>query len=886
MQKDVAPKRKIASEPSDAELLAGFEPPAEKSDEELLAGFQAPDQPTGEPTTSTAEALLTGIGRGGTLGYLPQVQAGVHAGLSKILPESMGGAAPGTPIGDIYSEAEKSFTQQAKIQEEEHPMATLGGELVGGMAVPFGAVAKGAKALGGLVRSAKAVEAMGDAEKIKSAYEAMAKSEKIGEKAWSITKEALAAGGAGAVEGAVYGALSGDPTTTESMATADRLERGMWGAGIGGALGTGLTLGSRLFKGVTKEAEEYYALRVNEINDLMATGGKTAVVEDLKTSAARLKEDYESGLKTYKQVKSEFDTDLDIAKRTIGLGDMQVDKDFSEASAIFKKKVSEIPIEKDFQAKIETSLKQLKEDAIDEAQAAIEYLAEKVGNRDVLLMAEDGSNIISKAVQKRIDELLDSGGIPLAGTENTIKALRDLEKEWLIGGVVPKIQMNIRDIKKQMKVYDRAIDFDPSVDLDRNMLNETRKEIRDELKTLLLMQDPSGEYAAIMNGAHEKFQLLSKGLEYFGTEPKITSLLNHFDKPARRKQQETLMKVLEMARTPESLRPDFEDFLNTKRALDDLKEGKLVDLPIVEFKNYQEAKAAAEEARKARMESDEARALKDAVMMNRQKELADMVAKNESTKKAMDLLGGEFLSDPANKAQGIFDKMKLPKLQRDAIEEEINVMAKSLGDKELVQMIKDVNAMEHFDPTVRHLLQSAHGDKRDAAAIAFTAMRTIGVGAAGYNLMSVMSPAWSLAGMAGSVLASNWGPKLTQKFIQEAASKRLFTGAISSSKIMGMALPKEMKLELMSGFRRSILGSTFQGWKPDYAAHQALDPITVPEESIPEVYKEIQNDPYMSDTAKASALNGLNSSGQIPNPEDYLFSADPEYQKMILEEME
>lgn len=104
--------------------------PKPKSDDwrSSIIADQIPASPP-EPKTSTAEALLQGEGQGGTLNYLPAIQAATEKAGQVILPQSLGG----TPLGqsEDFDKIKKYYEAQNQTMKEEHPVATAIGNVAG-----------------------------------------------------------------------------------------------------------------------------------------------------------------------------------------------------------------------------------------------------------------------------------------------------------------------------------------------------------------------------------------------------------------------------------------------------------------------------------------------------------------------------------------------------------------------------------------------------------------------------------------------------------------------------------------------------------------------------------------------------------------------------------
>lgn len=100
---------------------APWETAPEPKDSPVIPPVQGSDE--GAPA-----AALQGFGQGGTLGYLPQAQAGVAYGLERVLPESLGGG------NDTYEVLKKQFEKRNQALEAAHPIATTAGNIAGAVA--------------------------------------------------------------------------------------------------------------------------------------------------------------------------------------------------------------------------------------------------------------------------------------------------------------------------------------------------------------------------------------------------------------------------------------------------------------------------------------------------------------------------------------------------------------------------------------------------------------------------------------------------------------------------------------------------------------------------------------------------------------------------------
>lgn len=130
-------------------------PTSAPSDWRSRATDAAPILPISGDKTEASSALLQGFGQGGTLGYLPQLQAG--AGVVGQNMASGLGMMPGEQP-DSYSDLRKYFLGQNETLKKEHPVATLAGNLAGaGMtSLAPGALLARLKGATGIAQAAKA----------------------------------------------------------------------------------------------------------------------------------------------------------------------------------------------------------------------------------------------------------------------------------------------------------------------------------------------------------------------------------------------------------------------------------------------------------------------------------------------------------------------------------------------------------------------------------------------------------------------------------------------------------------------------------------------------------------------------------------------------------
>jgi hypothetical protein len=208
-----------------------------------------------EPSSAvdTASDALQGFGQGGTLGYLPEAQAALAAGLQRVLPESMGGGGE-----ESYEDLKKYFRTQDIQKQERSPWAYGAGNIGGAVAtLPVGGAAlRGAGALAkGTALGAKAVKGA----------QAAAAGTGLG------TKLAKGAG-----IGAAYGGLINPERAPEDdLSMGESLEERAKGAALGGALGFGAELGLAGAGGALQKTGEKLS--------------KSAIVKQIGANAGQIK---------------------------------------------------------------------------------------------------------------------------------------------------------------------------------------------------------------------------------------------------------------------------------------------------------------------------------------------------------------------------------------------------------------------------------------------------------------------------------------------------------------------------------------------------------------------------------------------------------------------
>ncbi len=235
---------------------------------EVFKGGSDLDQPTPEDTSefkaepheySAMQAF--GIGAGGT-------PVGLGQGLSLGFGEEIGGlsGALGAKTGgddrdfwEIYRNIRNVLREEQKTAEEQHPMAALSGELVGGLAVPLGVAGEAKTALtADKIRKARGIIKAGQAAqkeaRVLKGLEKIGEMSKIGAKA-------------GAIAG--LGTSEADLTTGEPgqylEAAKDMGRSAVIGAGVGGGIqtaGAGLKLTKEAIKSLPYVDD---ALKIREL---------------------------------------------------------------------------------------------------------------------------------------------------------------------------------------------------------------------------------------------------------------------------------------------------------------------------------------------------------------------------------------------------------------------------------------------------------------------------------------------------------------------------------------------------------------------------------------------------------------------------------------------
>ena len=123
-------------------LPPGFGPPEAATS--LPPGFGAPER---APEISAPMSALAGATQGATAGFGDEIEGGYKTLMRKLLPESMGGAAPGVSMSEDYKTIRDRSRQYNQMAQEQNPKSYVAGE-VGG-SIPASLLAPEAKAIQG-----------------------------------------------------------------------------------------------------------------------------------------------------------------------------------------------------------------------------------------------------------------------------------------------------------------------------------------------------------------------------------------------------------------------------------------------------------------------------------------------------------------------------------------------------------------------------------------------------------------------------------------------------------------------------------------------------------------------------------------------------------------
>lgn len=268
-----------------------FDPKAYLATKASESGASTPlPQVPAEPQTTAMEAGLQGFGQGGTLGYLPEMQAGTAWGINQLgslkdkLAKAVGADSLVSedqklrdqgfklPEDESYDDLKNYFQRQDKTMKAEHPTASLAGNVGGAIAT----IPVGGALMKGTMGAAKFIPGVTRAAELASAAEKTVEASKLAKAGLNVTK---AAG-----QGAGYG-FAMNPEVDQNNPNPDagidaRIENAktgaMFGAGFGAA-GEGLKAGISKYlamtSGVPKKAIEGFSKHQKEVENLIATEG-------------------------------------------------------------------------------------------------------------------------------------------------------------------------------------------------------------------------------------------------------------------------------------------------------------------------------------------------------------------------------------------------------------------------------------------------------------------------------------------------------------------------------------------------------------------------------------------------------------------------------------
>jgi len=248
--------------------------------ESLLNNEPATTPISGEMTDSynPVNSFLRGATDSATLGFGSKIIGGALAPILKFTRPDLFG---NEPIADIYQQARDVNRQQNAESAAQNPISSIGGSLLGGLALPFPA------------------------------------------------KNIKQGAGLGALYGGAYGLGSNDDGEVGTI-NADNVIGGLYGAGTGAGLGALGTLGSKLFsQGKAPSPEDLELLTLSKQFDIPATYGELSQNPQslLKEEAAlkgRLGNTNQKNLSEFKDLQQERLSDAaSNLKNQIGSGDIQ-----------------------------------------------------------------------------------------------------------------------------------------------------------------------------------------------------------------------------------------------------------------------------------------------------------------------------------------------------------------------------------------------------------------------------------------------------------------------------------------------------------------------------------------------------------------------------------
>lgn len=234
--------------------------PEGASQDDVLAYAQKQMGKPEESAVSSTRKFLSGASeaarQGLTLGLSDEIQAAMDAGIQggeNLVRSGLRGlgadVSPGMPMGEKYDQSLARQRGEMKEFDEAHPIISMGANIVGGLAVPGGALAKGAAKTAGPATSMLAQAA--ESPVIQRGLEIAGRyASKV-----PAALRPIAAGGAG---GAVTGFNAGEGGFDERAANA--VQGGM----IGGAFGALAPLAVKGVSGIMGAVDEIVPANVKE----------------------------------------------------------------------------------------------------------------------------------------------------------------------------------------------------------------------------------------------------------------------------------------------------------------------------------------------------------------------------------------------------------------------------------------------------------------------------------------------------------------------------------------------------------------------------------------------------------------------------------------------
>lgn len=170
--------------PTEAEMLADLDTADKAGDSDLAQHIAGQINAARESQPSGPRAFIDHAANGVLLNFGDEVGGAGKAAAHKVLPESMGGAPAGTPIGDIYRSDRDRLRGLFDQGKAAHPNAALAGDIIGGVVPALfssgaGVLGKGLGLGARLLRAAVSGAAYGGASGLGSSTADLTKGEAV-----------------------------------------------------------------------------------------------------------------------------------------------------------------------------------------------------------------------------------------------------------------------------------------------------------------------------------------------------------------------------------------------------------------------------------------------------------------------------------------------------------------------------------------------------------------------------------------------------------------------------------------------------------------------------------------------------------------------------------